>query len=43
MDDQLQIQDTFNEDDIRNLVEEGVIENVQGENSSADEPEPSVQ
>ena len=43
MDDQLQIQDTFNEDDIRNLVEEGVIENVQGEDRGTDEPEPSVQ
>lgn len=30
-------QTTFNTDDIRNIVEEGVIENVQGENECTNE------
>lgn len=30
------IQTEFNNDDIRNIVEEGVIENVQGEDISTD-------
>ena len=30
------LQTEFNTDDIRNIVEEGVIENVQGENESAE-------
>lgn len=35
-------QTNFNTDDIRNLVEEGVIENVQGEDVSTEPVEPTV-
>lgn len=36
------VQNTFNEDDIRSLVEEGVIENVQCEDECASDMEPTV-
>lgn len=36
------IQTDFNTDDIRNIVEEGVIENVQGENECTGEVDKTV-
>ena len=36
-------QTEMNTDDIRNLVEEGVIENVQGEDECADNVEPDME
>lgn len=37
------IQTEFNTDDIRNIVEEGVIENVQGEDERTDNVEPHLE
>lgn len=37
------LQTEFNTDDIRNIVEEGVIENVQGEDECTDIVEPHLE
>ena len=37
------LQTEFNTDDIRNIVEEGVIENVQGEDECTDSVEPHLE
>ena len=42
MDEELKVQTTVNEDDIRNLVAEGVITNVCGEEERTDDMERTV-